>query len=171
MKSIYILRHAKAGKSNKKILDDHERPLTKKGLDACSGIANYLKKKGVKPDLIITSTAKRARKTVENVFKENLAKLKVITTARLYLARPTEIMNIVNNLDNEVSTVLVVGHNPGLHEFVLDIIEQGEKSTIRDLRDKFPPGALAALSVKAGKWNKVSKKTATLVDYTFPKSV
>jgi len=171
MKKLYILRHAKAGKSNKKILDDHERPLTRKGLNSCKLIAAYLRENKEKPEVVICSTALRTRKTFENVFKDYLPKLKAEFEPRLYLASTADIFSLVNETDDAVKSLMVIGHNPSLHEFSLQLMGEGERPLVRKLKDCFPPGALAIYEIAEKSWSDVGRKSGNLSAVVIPKNL
>jgi len=172
MKKLYILRHAKAGnKGTKKILDDHERPLSKKGLDSCKLIAKHLKKHKEKPALAISSTAKRTRKTFENVFKDYPPPPEVEFTPRLYLAGADDIISVINEVEDSIKSLMVIGHNPGLHELCLELAGGGDKALIRAVQEYFPPGSLAVYEIDEESWEDVGSKSGKLVEFTTPKNL
>ena len=117
MKTLLILRHAKSGWDDPD-LPDHDRPLTERGKKDAKRIGQLLLERGLVPDQIISSTAKRARKTASKVAKACGYAGEVEMTNRLYLASPLQIIEVLREVGDECSTVLVVAHNPGLEELL-----------------------------------------------------
>lgn len=170
MKKIYILRHAKAGKANKKILDDHDRPLTKKGIEACALIKEFLEKNKIKPGLIHCSTAKRAKTTAELSlnFEEEV---NIHYTSKLYLAGAGDILSIIKKTDDSFNSVMVVGHNPGLHELCLHLVKDGPREIIKGIKDFFPPGALAVFNADIKSWQDLTRRSALVTHFIAPKDL
>ena len=102
MKTLLILRHAKSSWKHPE-LSDHDRPLNKRGRHDAPLIGHLLKEKGLVPDLIISSTAVRAKDTA----------LVVGASPDVYIQAISDVAG-----DNNYSTLLVVGHNPGLEELI-----------------------------------------------------
>jgi len=111
MKTLYFIRHAKSSWDDP-MLDDHDRPLNKRGRRDGPVMARRLLGIDVAPDGILSSTAKRARQTA-GYFKDVLTVENAIYFRELYHAWPTTIETQVRNLPDEWDTVLVFGHNPG----------------------------------------------------------
>lgn len=112
MKSIFFVRHAKSSWEDLRI-EDHERPLNERGKKDSKSIGRYLINNGHKIDIIIASSAKRAKATAKNlndvVKAENL-----IIEPGLYQASAIEILKVVSNIHNEVDAAIIVAHNPGM---------------------------------------------------------
>lgn len=118
MKSLYIIRHAKSSwDSGAK--SDFDRPLNKRGQRDAPLMGSVLKERGVLPDLILSSSAKRAKKTALIIaqkigYKEDDA----IFDEDLYLASANEILEMIQNVDSHVETLFVIAHNPGMTDFI-----------------------------------------------------
>lgn len=171
MKRICILRHAKAGKGHKKILDDHDRPLTSKGLEASKALATYIDNSDFTPDLIICSTSKRTRKTSEIVFKSFFPDTDIIYSSKLYLAKESDLYEIIKETSDSVNNLVVVGHNPGLHEFCSMLVSDGDKTQIRQLREHFSPGAMAIFKLSIKHWSDIKRKSGLLTNLIIPKEL
>ena len=117
MKTLLILRHAKSSWKEQD-LPDHDRPLNKRGKNDAPGIGKLLKDKDLIPDLIMSSTAVRAKKTAELVAKACKYKGKIVLNQSLYGAEPATYLNILEELSDKHMTALVVGHNPSVEETV-----------------------------------------------------
>lgn len=114
MKTIYFLRHAKSSWENLNI-KDHDRPLNDRGKKDAKRIGSYLKKNENEIDIIITSSALRAKITA-SLCDEKLSVSNVISEPKLYLSTPREMMEVIQNIHTEVKSAIIVAHNPGLTE-------------------------------------------------------
>jgi len=121
MKSLLLMRHGKSSWKDDS-LSDYERPLKKRGIKDTKRIAKELAKHDLIPDIILSSSAERARETVE-VMAETLGYQKrILFSDELYMGEPQDFINILSNLSNEYNTVMIVGHNPGMEAY-LQIID------------------------------------------------
>lgn len=109
MKTIYLIRHAKSSWDHPE-LSDRERPLNKRGLRDAPFMAKYLKELGVSADLIISSPANRAHTTAK-YFAETL-NCNIVVDGGIYGAFTTYILDLIQRLPTNTSTVLLFGHNP-----------------------------------------------------------
>jgi phosphohistidine phosphatase len=114
MKTVYLIRHAKSSWDDNK-LSDHDRPLNKRGEKDAPAMAAFLRKEGGKPDLLISSTAKRAKHTAQAFAKEfGRKKSEIELHAELYHAAPGEITKLLRKLSNDHDSAAIFAHNPGL---------------------------------------------------------
>jgi phosphohistidine phosphatase len=149
MKSILILRHAKSSWKHPDI-DDHDRPLTKRGKRDAPIMGDLLKTEHLVPDLIISSTAKRAHSTAKAVAKSSGYEGKITLDHSLYAARPAAYVDVLRHLSNEYTRVLLVGHNPGLEQLV-GMVTNEERI--------MPTCSLAHVQFPINNWNEISYKT------------
>jgi len=117
MKTLLLMRHAKSSWNNAR-LSDYERPLNERGRHDAPRMGELLRREGLIPDLIIASSAKRAATTAELVALELSLDSDIRYTEKLYLAEPNAYITLARQLDNEIETLLMVGHNPGVQELV-----------------------------------------------------
>jgi phosphohistidine phosphatase len=117
MKELLILRHAKSSWKNSE-LADHDRPLNKRGKREALRVGKLLQDENMLPDRILSSTAQRARETVQIVIQECNFDGEVDYYRELYQADADSIMELLASLDEDVKRVLVVGHNPELEELL-----------------------------------------------------
>src|SRR5206468_5178972 len=119
MHMLHLLRHAKSRWKEK--VEDHERRLNRRGredarrvgLDLPAAIANL--------DLILYSAARRTRETLELVFAEFAVRPRSVVDDELYEASKDELMSRLRRLPEDIGNVLLIGHNPGLHELAMAI--------------------------------------------------
>ena len=116
MKKLYLIRHAKSSWSEEGV-SDYERPLNKRGKRDLIFMANRLKKFGVKPDLIFSSPAKRAKKTAKTIAEIiNYNSNKIIYDESLYNSSYIAYRYLLDSLDDTMGSVFIVAHNPTLTE-------------------------------------------------------
>jgi phosphohistidine phosphatase len=117
MKTLLLLRHAKSSWKDSDV-DDHDRPLNSRGKHDAPRMGQLLKDKQLLPDFIVTSSARRCRKTAEHVIHESGYRGETRITGDLYEADAGRLGQLVAGLPDSANRVLVIGHNPGLEEFL-----------------------------------------------------
>lgn len=117
MKQLILVRHAKSDWGDP-ALDDFDRPLNERGKKDAPEMARRLGKQKIKPDLLVSSPAKRAARTAK-AFAEELGidKKEILFKPELYLAPPSVFFNVVESLSNKHDTVLLFSHNEGITDF------------------------------------------------------
>jgi phosphohistidine phosphatase len=115
VKTLLMMRHAKSSWDDPDTAD-HERPLNKRGKRDAPHMGEWLAEHGLTPDVIVTSTAKRARKTAELVAEACGCQGELVVRSDLYHATPEVWMQVVRNLPETASRVLCIGHNPAVEE-------------------------------------------------------
>ena len=124
-KTLYLLRHAKA-ETGTATQDDHDRGLNQQGLEACQIMGQYIAGRAMVPQLVLCSTAKRAKTTWSLVREASRNTSKQEFSDMLYLASANEVIKQLMCLPEDVSSVMVVGHNPGLHQLSLTLSKRGD---------------------------------------------
>ena len=162
MKTLLVLRHAKSS-WNDPALDDHERPLNKRGRRDAPRMGELVRECGLIPDVIISSDAVRARLTAEAVAEAARYAGEILLDPRLYLACPADILSLLTTVRENAGTVMIVGHNPGLETLVEQLT--GE-------RQDLPTAALAQIGLPIEQWRDLKRSTrGTLVGLWRPKEV
>ena len=162
MKTLLVLRHAKSS-WNDSALDDHERPLNKRGLRDAPRMGELVRDYGLIPDVVISSDAVRARLTAEAVAKAARYAGEILLDPHLYLASPADILSRLKRARENAETVMIVGHNPGLEQLVEQLT--GE-------RQDLPTAALAQIGLPIDQWRDLKRSTrGTLVGLWRPKDV
>jgi phosphohistidine phosphatase len=150
MKTLLVLRHAKSSWKDAG-LEDHDRPLNKRGKKTAPLMGKLIRDEGLVPDLIISSTAVRAKTTAEACAKSAKCKGKILLDDRLYLAGPATMISVLNEIDDEsVNRVMIVGHNPGQENLIRAL-------TGRD--ETFPTAALAQIELPVETWKDLELST------------
>ena len=144
-KTILLLRHAKSAWSDPR-LDDHERPLNRRGEQAAKAMADHIARREPRPDLILCSTAMRTRQTLAPLLKLLDAPAPPIALEKaLYLASENVLLAHLRSLADEVATVLLIGHNDGIWHLAEALAGSGPAGPLAALREKYPTGTLATL--------------------------
>ena len=144
METLYILRHGKAAKARKGA-EDFARPLTAAGRAAARKIGRYLKRERITPSLVFCSPAARARETLAETEAAAGQRYWTEFVPELYMASLETLTEILEASDAE--TLMLVGHNPGLHELGLSLIAEGPAKDLAALKKKFPAGALLEIDL------------------------
>jgi phosphohistidine phosphatase len=153
MLTLSLLRHAKSSRDDAE-LEDHERPLAKRGTKDAPRIGRFMAAEEVRPDLVLCSSAVRTRATLTLVLAELPGRPPEIAyDDELYLAAPPGLLGRLAKVKASVGHVLMVGHNPGLHALALALTGGGEHKALAGLAGKFPTGALAVIDFDAGSWS------------------
>jgi phosphohistidine phosphatase len=148
VKSLLILRHAKSSWKDPE-LADHERPLKGRGRRAAALIGRFMYENHLRPDLVLSSTAKRASETVEILLESAGFTVEVRYDNSLYMATAAVFMKTVEQLDSSKQRVLLVGHNPSLEDFLYELT---------GIRERMPTAAIAQVFLDIEKWGDASTK-------------
>ena len=167
-KRLYILRHAKA-ETGSPSQDDHERGLVEQGFAACDVMGKYIKNQAIVPALILCSTAKRALETWKLVKNSSKINAPEEVTDRLYLASANEILGQLASMPETVDSVMIVGHNPGLHQLCLALAKKGDEGLFDRLHLKFPTCALASIDLGEVAWRDIASSDGVLKAFITPR--
>lgn len=171
MKTILLLRHAKSAWSDTG-LSDHDRPLNRRGERAAKAIADHLAQHGPRPDLILCSTATRARQTLAPLVKRLGAPAPPLALeAGLYLASEDSLLDRLKDLADDVATVLLVGHNDGIWQLAEVLAGRGQAALLAALREKYPTGTLAVLRAPTDAWRDLTAGSAELLAFVRPRDL
>ena len=162
---LYLLRHAKSS-WDEPGLADHDRPLAKRGERAAKAMARYLRDNEIVPELVLCSTARRARETLERI-EPALGTPSVRHERELYGASAGGLLERLQRVPDGVGSVMVIGHNPTVEELALDLA--CPSSARRELEAKFPTGALATLEFPGPSWRELDE--AELVAFVRPRDL
>jgi len=160
MKTLYLVRHAKSYWGDQS-LKDFDRPLNKRGQRDAPFIGNMLKEKKLEAELVISSPAKRAKKTAQEIAEKlGYPEKRILFNEELYEASLNDILELIKNIDEKYSVVMIFGHNPGLTLL---------NNNISNLYiDNIPTCGVVALSTDS-KWSDLKENSCEHMFFEFPK--
>jgi phosphohistidine phosphatase len=170
-RTLLLLRHAKSAWSDPR-LDDHDRPLNRRGERAAKAMADHFARLGLRPDLILCSTALRTRQTLAPIVRVLATPAPPINLSKdLYLASEDVLLAQLQAVGDDAKTVLLIGHNDGIWHLAAALAGDGPPGELAALRDKFPTGALVALSLRLDSWKTLAFGAARLTSLVRPRDL
>jgi phosphohistidine phosphatase len=161
MKMLYVIRHAKSSWKNP-LMDDFDRPLNKRGEHDAPRMGKRLKKKNITADLLLSSPAKRALTTCQEIAAVlNYSPVKIKTERKLYHASEETILQVIKLCDDKHHVVMYFGHNPGLTDFVNQLTDT--------VIDNVPTCGIVACSLPIDSWKDLEWKQAKIEFFDYPK--
>ena len=163
MKTLLLLRHAKSSWDDPS-LPDHDRPLNGRGKASAPMMGALILERGLVPERIVTSSAKRARKTAKLVAKACAYGGDIEREPALYLAGPDAYLRTIHALgDAPVDPLMLVGHNPDMEDLIVLLTGQAAR---------MPTAALAVIALDVADWSQVRfDETAKLVNVWRPREL
>lgn len=163
-----LIRHAKSDR-DADAANDFDRPLAKRGRMAAKQLGAWMKERNIFPDYFISSPALRARQTVLTMCGAlQIDAAHVFFDDRLYLADVNVLLSILPECPKEASSVLLVGHNPGLEDLLTYLC--GEDLPISSNGKLMPTAALAQI-ILPDIWQALKRKSGQLIAITRPKDI
>jgi phosphohistidine phosphatase len=169
MRFLHLLRHAKSAPQDDST-DDRLRPLNRPGREDARLVAAGLPAALGTVDLVLCSTALRTRETAALVLAGFAAPPRIAFEEGLYLAALPELIQRLRRLDEATRAVLLIGHNPGLHELALALASADSPGYPALASAKFPTAARASFTIDTG-WAEIGRSRHALHDYVTPKSL
>ena len=161
MKHLILVRHAKSSWKDS-TLEDHERPLNKRGKREAPFMAKKFGEQKMKVDLIVSSTAERAMSTAKEFAKKLDYKAgKIVGDAELYLVEADELLAYVKKFDDDNKCVMLFGHNPGLTWFA-NYLTNGKIENV-------PTSGIVAIDFDVKSWNEIAEGTGIVRFFEYPK--
>ena len=170
MLTLSLLRHAKSSWSNP-ALPDRERPLATRGVTDAPLMGKAMAERGIDPELVLCSSARRTRDTLDLVLPELRVEPKIVYVDALYHASPEEMLEMLHGIQPGANRVMLVGHNPEIQAFALDLVGSGPKHFWDRLRTKYPTAGLAVINFVSGLWKSVSVNSGTLNLFLSPREL
>jgi phosphohistidine phosphatase len=164
-KQLLLFRHAKS--SWPEGVEDHERPLAPRGIKTAPKMAAFMAAEGLRPDLVLVSGAQRTRETWA-LMAPYLNDCEICYETRLYEASRETILDLIRGLDDDFRSVMLVGHNPGLHDAALALMKRETSEAEARLKQKFPTATLAVLSLDKESWADLLPASAHLEKFVTP---
>lgn len=171
MKRLTLLRHAKSGE-DLAARRDFDRQLNGKGRRAARAIGRHMRDNALAFDRVIASPATRVVETVEEVGAGYGAGLDPAWERRIYLASAAELLDLVHEAPDGASSLLVVGHNPGLEQLVLLLVPDQVDDAVRDrVEEKYPTASLAEIALDVAHWADVAPGHGRLTRFVRPRDL
>tara|TARA_B100000513_G_scaffold183282_1_gene103253 strand:- start:6 stop:521 length:516 start_codon:yes stop_codon:yes gene_type:complete len=170
MKTLFLLRHVKSDWDDPWV-EDFDRPLALRGRKAAPRMARYMAAKGLVPDLVLCSSARRTRETWALTAAQWDAPPPVRFRKGIYEAAATSLLALIRKTPAEWSRLMVIGHNPGMENLAHLLTGGGKTKAIKRMMEKFPTGALAELRFDAETWPEIQEETGELRRFKRPRDL
>ncbi|MEU9146074.1 histidine phosphatase family protein [Streptomyces sp. NPDC048349] len=163
---LLVVRHAKA--VPKGLIEDVERPLSDRGRADAPRTGAWLAEAGYRPDLTLCSPARRTRQTWQLLAPALPEPPAAVYDDRLYNAEPNVLATVVTEGAAGLGCVVLVGHNPGLHELASALCGSGPRKLLEKLRDGFPTAGVAVVDLPGG-WETLTPGAGHLTAFWSPR--
>jgi len=170
MRRLILFRHAKAEPSEPG-MEDRARALTDRGRKDAAKIGAYMAGHALIPDRVVISPAGRTQETWKYTATAFRPAPAAMSADRLYDATPHAIFAVIKEAPRAAHTLLVVGHNPGLHEVALMLIASGDLEARERLQEKLPTSGLVIIDFAFDDWSKLHPQSGRLERFVSPKSL
>lgn len=171
MLTLSLLRHAKSSWDDPE-LQDFDRPLNARGLEAAPRMGRHMQTLGLAPDLVLCSSAMRTRQTAALLLEAlNPTPPGIAYEEALYEASRGALIDRLARVGNAVRHVLLIGHNPGLHDLVLHLADRPMPPLLAAIEKKFPTGALVVFRSKAKAWSDFHRQHCRVTHVATPRTL
>jgi phosphohistidine phosphatase len=165
---VWLLRHAKSSWDDPG-LEDRDRPLAPRGEGAADLMRAYLVAEGIRPALVLCSSAMRTRQTLARVLPALGPELEVRIESSLYTFDAEHLLDRVRAIPEDVASVMLIGHNPAMEELAVMLADRGER--LGQLAQKYPTGALAEIDLPMGSWHNAGTTPGELTRFVVPQEL
>jgi phosphohistidine phosphatase len=165
-RTLLAVRHAKS--SWDLDVDDHDRQLSGRGRRDADALGRLLVQRSLRPDLVLCSTAARTRETWDRAQAVGARAGEVRLVRAIYNAWVPELVRLVRGTPEEVSTLLILGHAPGIPDLVEHICVRADSPDWAQLDQKYPTSGLAVIKLP-GPWPEVGSSSGELVSFAIPR--
>jgi len=167
---LLVVRHAKSEKAEPGT-PDRDRHLNGRGEKDAATMGAYIARHALTPDLALVSTAQRTQETWQRMSAALPADPKLIYEEQLYNAGSRATLAIIRKIQGTASTVLVLGHNPGLHDLARNLIASGDIDARERLNEGLPTAGLVVIDFAAETWDKLHAHAGRLERFVTPRSL
>lgn len=168
MRRLILFRHAKTERAAPGQAD-LDRELTDRGHGDAATMGAYIASHGLAPSHVLVSPARRTRQTWDIMAPRIAPPPRTAIDERIYDASPERLFRLVETADPAATTLLIVGHNPGLHELAVALTATGDIDAREQLREKFPTSALAVLDFAFKDWRDLHPQSGRLDRFISPR--
>ena len=168
MLTLLLLRHAKAEQAVHG-MDDIDRPLAPRGRSDSPRMGAFIAAEALMPDLILCSTARRTRETLELAAPAFGAAIATRLEPAIYEATTARLLAVIRRTPAAVHRLMLVGHNPGFENLTSDLVRTAEKQAAEQIERKYPTSGLAVMTFQADAWAKIVPRSGHLTIFTAPR--
>jgi phosphohistidine phosphatase len=169
MRRLMLLRHAKTERAEPGERD-RDRKLTKRGRTDAPTMGAYMARHGFVPDLAIVSAARRAQETWTLLAAAFTKAPRVVNDERIYNANPEKLAGIIGET-RDARTLLVVGHNPSLHDLAVNLIAADDAKARERLSENLPTSGLVVIDLAVNDWSLLNTRTGRLECFVSPRMI
>jgi phosphohistidine phosphatase len=166
---LYLLRHAKAVVADGTIAD-FDRPLAARGQREASELAALLAERAYAPARVLCSSSQRTRETLGPLLSAWSTNTLIEMTRDLYNAEANDLLALVSEQSRDTSSLMLIGHNPGIEHLARGLAGSGEDAALRRLRDHYPPAGLAVIEIDAATWADIRLGAGRLTAFETPRA-
>jgi phosphohistidine phosphatase len=162
MKKLCLIRHSKSSWDDP-FLDDIYRPLNLRGQKDATLMAKRMQQRGFKPDIILSSPAKRAKQSAYEMAESLHYDIRdIVFVEDIYDAMPNDLVDVISDIDNRLNFAFLFGHNDALEDLIVELFDI-------DL-DKFATSAILCMSIDSERWEDFYDAPKEVFLYDFPKN-
>jgi phosphohistidine phosphatase len=170
MRRLILLRHAKAEPSELGV-DDRSRVLVERGRRDAARVGAYMGAQALVPDRALVSPAARTQETWKIAAAAFRPAPAAVSADQLYDAATQSILSVIKATPAAVHTLMVVGHNPSMHEIAVTLTGTGDGEARDRLREKLPTAGLVVIDFAVDDWSKLTAQSGRLERFVTPKSL
>lgn len=171
MRELMLLRHAKSGWDDPG-LDDADRPLAPRGERAAAAMGRMMAERGLLPDHVLCSRARRARDTWERVSAVLGSAVRMEIVPDLYdFGDGAVLLRVIRAFEGSACRLMLVGHNPSMEGLARRLATRGDPKLLARLAEKYPTGALAVIGFEHGSWQETGSHPGTLTRFIRPRDL
>jgi phosphohistidine phosphatase len=168
MRRLILFRHAKTERAAQGQAD-LDRELTDRGRADAATMGTYIARHGLAPNHVLVSPARRTRQSWDIMSVQIAPAPRTTIDERIYDASPERLFRLVETADPAASCLLILGHNPGLHELAVALTATGDIDAREQLQEKFPTSALAVLDFAFKDWSDLHPQSGRLDRFVSPR--
>jgi phosphohistidine phosphatase len=170
MLTLSLLRHAKSSWDNP-LLEDFDRPLAPRGQKSAPRTGAFIAERGLVPDLVLCSGSMRTRETLDLAMDAWKSEPQIVYEDALYHATVPALLAQLHAAPDDKPHVMMVGHNPGMHSFALQVVGSGDGAQLRSLAHGYPSGTLAVITFAKDRWRQIKPGDGHLTLFVSPKQL
>jgi len=170
LKTVWLLRHAKSSWDDESIPDER-RPLNARGRRAAVLMGSWLEQVGARPDRLLCSAARRAQETLDGIRVAWSAEPAVRIEDDLYMASGGALLERLHGLDAGADSVLLIGHNPGMHDLAVGLAGRGGADDLHELGAAYPTAGCCEIAFDVDDWSELARGRGELRRFAVPKGL